>query len=435
MSGRTNESLDQKRPSAISLHRFGKGAAAIADQGSFALGNFIVSVLLARWLPERSYGAYAVAFAILLAVAVIHSAFVIEPMLVHGGDKYRDSFATYLRTLTVYGHFGITAALSLVLMATALAFFLTGASALAWTLVALAAASPFILLRWFLRRALYVQLNPGESLIAGLAYLALLVGGTYALKGLGWLSAPSVFILMGATGLIVSVWLVRLLKGNREPAGRIGPTEILRDHWGFGRWALGVAALRWLQVNGFYLVLPVVGGLREAALLRASMNLVGPFLQIVYALSPLLVASFARQLRNESAERKLNQEVRLAAVSLTGLFLAVYFVIWGFGDAGVRLLYGGRYAEITSLLPLLGAIPFVIGVSEVFESRLRALNRPNRVFWVYAAASLVIPVIVVLASNVGVRAVIGGVVVMGVLRLVALIPTGRISRAVVAQSQ
>jgi hypothetical protein len=40
---------------------FKKGSLAVLDQGLFSGANFIVNILLARWLAPEEYGAFAVA--------------------------------------------------------------------------------------------------------------------------------------------------------------------------------------------------------------------------------------------------------------------------------------------------------------------------------------------------------------------------------------
>jgi len=46
------------------LHWTGKGGLAVVDQALFAGSNFLLSILLARWLTPAEYGAFAVADAV-----------------------------------------------------------------------------------------------------------------------------------------------------------------------------------------------------------------------------------------------------------------------------------------------------------------------------------------------------------------------------------
>ncbi|MDR7400087.1 MAG: hypothetical protein QN144_12370, partial [Armatimonadota bacterium] len=66
-----------------------RGLWAVADQGLFSGANFVVNVLLARWLSPAEYGAFAVALSIFYLLAGFHSAVLTEPMMVFGAGRYR----------------------------------------------------------------------------------------------------------------------------------------------------------------------------------------------------------------------------------------------------------------------------------------------------------------------------------------------------------
>ena len=84
----------------------GKGSFALLDQGLFAGANFIVNILLARWLTPGEYGAFAVAFSVFLLLGVFHTAIFTEPMMVFGPGKYREGLPEYFGIL-LRGHFAL----------------------------------------------------------------------------------------------------------------------------------------------------------------------------------------------------------------------------------------------------------------------------------------------------------------------------------------
>src|SRR5258708_26936586 len=65
-----------------------KGGFALADQGLISGSNFVISILLARWLVPEQYGAYAVAFGIFILLTVLYQSLLLEPMAVFGGSVY-----------------------------------------------------------------------------------------------------------------------------------------------------------------------------------------------------------------------------------------------------------------------------------------------------------------------------------------------------------
>src|ERR1035438_3487461 len=84
----------------------GKGSLAVLDQGLFAISNFLINVLLARWLAPADYGAFALAYSVFLLLLVFHNAMFSGPMLVFGPGKYRERFPEYLGIL-LRGHFAL----------------------------------------------------------------------------------------------------------------------------------------------------------------------------------------------------------------------------------------------------------------------------------------------------------------------------------------
>src|SRR5437870_5869011 len=84
----------------------------IADQGVMSGANFLLSVLLARWLSAAQFGQFAVAFSVFLFLAGFHNALIVEPMSVLGAARNRDNLPAY-RSSLVWLHVGLTCALSL----------------------------------------------------------------------------------------------------------------------------------------------------------------------------------------------------------------------------------------------------------------------------------------------------------------------------------
>jgi hypothetical protein len=79
-------------------HWFLKGGTAILDQGIFSSTNFILNLLLARWLDASSYGVFAVAFAVYLFFTGFHNAMILEPISVLGPARYKLELPGYLHS-------------------------------------------------------------------------------------------------------------------------------------------------------------------------------------------------------------------------------------------------------------------------------------------------------------------------------------------------
>jgi O-antigen/teichoic acid export membrane protein len=160
-----------------SIRWLGKGFWAVADQGLFAASNFVLSVLLARWLSPQDYGAFAAAFAVFLFVGTLHTGLLTEPMLVFGSGRYKERLSEYLGTL-LYGHavFGLLSGCALLLASLGVA--LLGLRGLSTVILALAFTGPFILVLWLMRRASYARLQPRLATLGGALYMVLMLVGT-----------------------------------------------------------------------------------------------------------------------------------------------------------------------------------------------------------------------------------------------------------------
>src|SRR5215211_3033711 len=74
-----------------------KGGLSILDQGLYSGSNFVLSVLLARWLLPSHYGAFSIAFSVYLFIYQIHNSLLIEPMSVLGPTNMHHRLTDYLR--------------------------------------------------------------------------------------------------------------------------------------------------------------------------------------------------------------------------------------------------------------------------------------------------------------------------------------------------
>ncbi|MEJ2288078.1 MAG: oligosaccharide flippase family protein [Deinococcales bacterium] len=375
--------LRARLPATVDLRRTaGLGSWAVLDQALFAAANFVLNVLLARWLSPSAYGAFAVAYTLFLLLGTAHNALLIEPMLVFGPGKFLNRSRAYLAAV-VRMHWGLTVALA---GATAFVVFVLDAltpTPLTLLLYVMAAASPFILFQWLMRRSCYMRLDPRLSAQAGALYFPLVVAGTFVLDRTAHLSAIAAFIVLACASLATATWLAVRLGLGRPGQGTSLVRESTIEHWSYGRWALASSVLSWVPGNIFYLVLPAWGGLESTATLRALYNLVLPILHFNAAVGGILLPTLVR-----ARERgQLRTYSFLFATLFAVASIAYYVLIVALKDPAIRLLYGDKYVADASLVWILGILPVTAGVVAVAGAVLRALERPDRVFVAYIAST------------------------------------------------
>src|ERR1700692_3392326 len=76
-----------------------KCSTAIMDHGLISLSNFLLGIVLARYLGSEQYGAYALAFSTFVLLTLVHSALAMEPMSVFAPSIYRKTLREYLGLL------------------------------------------------------------------------------------------------------------------------------------------------------------------------------------------------------------------------------------------------------------------------------------------------------------------------------------------------
>jgi O-antigen/teichoic acid export membrane protein len=399
-----------------------KGGLALLDQGLITGSNFVLGIVLARWLPPDQYGAYAVAFAVFLLLLMLYQSLFLEPQAVFGASAYRGCFRGYVKAL-----------LRLHLATALLIVFVIGVSAevalklgqpggLPGALAGVALAAPCILLFWLARRTSYLEFSPAPAAGGSLLYCALTLSGLYVAYRFRLLSPMSALLLMGLGALGASAFIFTYLK-LRLPRTRGAPTlrDTWRRHWSYGRWALASAALMWVPWNIFYPLLSSLSGMAQAGELKALMNFTAPVLQTYTAVSSLLLPYLVRVHEREghAGTNAVTRRVTMLCVCGAVAFWAPLLLFKG---PVFRLLYSGRYTEAAYLLPVvaLGSVSW----SAFFglANALRAMTSPASVFAAVLVSSCVSVMIGVPATwALGVRGAVWSIALSETLAVVMVL--------------
>jgi O-antigen/teichoic acid export membrane protein len=362
-------------------------ALATVDQGMVSGANFVVNILLARWLTVAGYGAYAFAFYGVLFLIALHQALVLEPMSVLGAALDAGRRPTYVRTL-IRMHAG---AGLLVLPALAIAALVSSAfdsgRELVPALLGLMCAAPFLLLFWLLRGVSYLELEPRPSAIGAFSYAIVLLGGLSVLRVFGRVSPFSAFACTGAAGLLSSCVLWVLLRpATRATIETVSASSVWRGHWEYGRWPLLTAPLTVIRENLFFAVTGAHLGLQYVGALQGMFNLVLPLTQLANCLCRLFQPYLARIAAHEGNAAIRSGVARIAAVfGAIGLTYAI--ALWAFHSQLLHLLYRGRLDQVSDLTKWMGVTGFCYLAAYVPALGLRAIKAPSLVAAAYGIAS------------------------------------------------
>jgi O-antigen/teichoic acid export membrane protein len=370
-----------------------KGGCAVLDQALISGSNFVVSILLARWLVPEQYGAYAVAFGFFVLLSLVYGSLVLEPMAVFGGSSYRQSLRGYLSSL-IWIHVAMSLAIAATFGASAfIAWKVAPAGGLGGALAGVTIASPCVLLFWLARRTFYLELSPAKAAVGALVYFTISLGLLFVVYRRGVLSPFSAFVLIGIAALGTGVYLlVRLLRDLRPDTFDHPVGEVWGRHWRYGSWALLTCVASWIPANIYYPLLGAFGNMAKSGQLKALMNFTLPVEQVKLALGLLLLPYAASVIGREgrASAGALSRRMTLVAIGVAIVYWAVLF--WWQGPA-FHVLYSGRYTEVAHLLPIvaLGSLAWCGSFGSAIT--LRAMESPSSVFVAFAlatAASLII---------------------------------------------
>ncbi len=352
--------------------RWGERAGfAVADQGVFSGANFLMNVLLVRWLTPGQYGAFAIAFGIFLFLSGFHNALLQEPASILGASMEDAALPTYLGDL-FWLHIGLT---SLIGATFALGSQLIPSADLREAVCAMSLATPLILLEWLLRRACYLRSDARGAFLSSCVYTALLLLGIVILHRWQMLSPGAAYgaTAVASIGGVAQRWRRLHIHARLpwRPDARRSIMAILRSHWAYGRW---VSLQAILLLGGGYFQTLAAGwfiGLSGAGVLRAVGLLSLPISQAMTALGsvlglPLLARKYA--LGDQTSFRRNVALltwffVALAAVYELGLIL--------FQAPIASFLLKDQAAALGWLIPIVGLGP-IVGALSTTSLALRA---------------------------------------------------------------
>ena len=359
----------------------------MVDHACNAGSNFVLSLVLARWLAIPEYGAFAVAASVYWTLLAIYNELVPEPMSVLSHSTFIGQAKTYYRLLLRL-HWMVSGGLS-ALVALAAAIIANRNSHLARALFGVAACVPFTFVYWLCRRACYARSDASTAARGGFIY-ALSSLGLFFAFGKPVMSNLLVYLVMGAGGsfaaLFLHVRLVRTLVDAQEHS-TITLREILQHHFQFARWTLPASQLHSLSSSAIAPLLAAAGGLSAAASLRAAQNFTTPLNQLLTALSMLMIPLMSQRYR-QGGPKPLWRAAFLAGALLLLIGLPYALVVGVFADRLFALAYrSSSYRDDSWLVYYLLPATIIAMLAYSSNMAMRAAAAPRGVLWSKIAAA------------------------------------------------
>ena len=351
-------------------------AAALTDQALVSIGNFTLKIILARLLPEKEYGAFAVLLSMALFLNGLHQGLVLFPLSADGAIAARGRFAAMLNS-----------AIGLTLLLAPLGFAVMAGAALSISRAALIWPACLFLLLWQIqeswRRGLISKARFGAAIASvSLRYLApvLLLALAQA-----WLrpGLHGVFLLLAAASLLAALPAF----GSVRPRFA-GVMDSFRTYWPVTRPLLLAALLSAFTTQWFLWLLAWRHDLTASATLVALTNALGFVNPVMIGMENMMVPEIARR-RAEQLPVMGSFWRRLAVCALLLAPFLVAVLIWP--AAALHLLYGHArvYDQFTLALRLLVPTYAALLLSYAFAALLRGFHDTAAVFRMRLAAAVI----------------------------------------------
>lgn len=371
------------------LRRWGlRGGLGLLDQGLYSGANFLLGVLLARWLSPASYGGFAASYSLFLLLSTFQVALIAEPMSIFGADKYRTEVIPYLNyLLRIQWVSVLLGALVLGLFS-----FILAEGVLRESLIAMVISLPFIFFHWYVRRAFYIEMQSGMAMVTSLVYSTLLILILYYAQAAGRLTVTGAYLAMALSSLVAAFCALPRLGinflGMSSGGGNIDRRLVNGEVLNFGKWILPAYLAGWLASLSFPFLVSILLNPQSAGAYRAMQNLFLPFQQFLAAITLLILPWLAKQRTDHGSGRLFS--LTQAAAAIAGLAALIYcFLIVVFRNEIVGLLYkNGFYSSFGDLIiflaisTFLGSVPLILGLA------LRVLDQPDTILWSKGCAAI-----------------------------------------------
>lgn len=343
-------------------------AVTFLDQGLLSAGNMGLQIYLIRSLAAERYGEFALWQGLSLLLITVQNALVLTPLSVavaaEGGVTARERalFSTLNRMLV-----GVV-----LLGAAAAAAILSAPDQPPWHAPLGAVFLATALLQQYSRGLAFAGLAPHIVLGSD----ALYVVAAAAILGLLHLAGVSL-TLDGCLGALAAAAAAAAVAGllKQGAAGRsLPPGQALvryRAIWRETRWAL-LGAMAWeLQTRSYIYVVTLASGSAAVAELYAGQVLVRPVSLLFASWSNLARPQFAAA-RHRSGVAGMSRLVAVSWLALTLVAVAYFAALWLFWPLIRRLVYGGDYGGVGSIVTGWAVIGGFVAIRTVFSVALQA---------------------------------------------------------------
>ncbi|WP_345975105.1 oligosaccharide flippase family protein [Sulfurimonas sp. HSL3-7] len=353
------------------------------DQGIVSLSNFLLIIFLARILDKAEFGFISFLLFISVLINNTHISLITQPHNVIAaklGQRYYEKYTSGLLGLNILF-------IILLILMSLLIYFLHYLQ-----LINLYDETAFIIfslfyltikqLQDFFRRILFTSGHIQELLISDIiAY-----GGVILFI---WLAYYFNITLLHTIIILISIpyilSTIYLLQKNRIEYKLNLKIMVMayKKSYNFARWAFLSTFTSWVGTRIFPITLGILVNMETVAVYAVLMNIINTLNPFFYTLTNFLTTVFAK-MQQKSNVLKQTFNVFLASLPIVIIAITILFI---YAEDILFFLYGPKYTEYAELLKYISSSILLIGIANILQLYLRALQQVKYIFQAFLFSS------------------------------------------------
>jgi len=362
---------------------FTKGLV-FADQAMVSGSNFILGILLVRWMGLEEYGVFALLWMGVLFALGINHAFVSKPLLSIAPQLEANKKQAYFKGLHTIQIF-----VSVLFLLTGIGLYFFAELFFEKNITALIPLTSGIifcqLLHDYYRKINFVKNEIVRAVVLdGVLYLGQLVavGVLIFLEKIALREVLTCILVANLLSVIIGSWHIGINLTNTNYI-----KKLLIRHFHFSKWLLGTSVLQWLSGNYFIIVGASILGTAAIGAIRMVQNIMGLCHVMFLAMENIVPIEAARQyhLDGEIALRKY-------LISITWkLGLGFSFILAGvafFAPQILNLLYGPESIQHAYIVLAYVVLYVFVFLGHPLRFFMRTVEKTQSIFVAYILGTL-----------------------------------------------
>ena len=353
----------------------------ILDQVMASACNFLLGILLIRWLGLEQYGVYAIAWMAVMFTIGMNQAWIIKPMQSllpkEKAENQKETFAILqgLQWLSVSAVFVLAMGLY------AIAYFLLAGNLYLTYVPILIGLTLGLVLQDFYRKLFFIKGNFQSSFWMDFILYPGQITALFLLYFNGSMNLGNTFIALLTCTSISVIFAIHQL--SIIPVLNIAKIkEKALTFFKFAKWLMGTAILQWFSGNYFIIVAIGVLGPIAIGAIRMGQQVIGLSHVLFLAMENIVPVEAARR-QKEGSYPAMFAYLKKITGQIGLLLFLILFTTAIASPQIIHLLYGEEYLEYSFVISSFCGIYIFVFLGYPMRFALRALEQTKPIFLAY----------------------------------------------------